>query len=38
VEAIGTLEVGRAEDADGRVSWLRVVADTPPAAPASPGR
>lgn len=26
VEVTGTLEVGRAEDADGRVSWLRVVA------------
>ncbi len=29
VEAVGTLEVGRAEDADGRVSWLRVVVDAP---------
>ena len=35
VEAVGTLEVGRAEDADGRVSWLRVVVDGPPA-PAQP--
>jgi hypothetical protein len=29
VDAIGTLEVGRAEDSDGRVSWLRVVLDAP---------
>ena len=27
VEAVGTLEVGRAEDPEGRVSWLRVVLD-----------
>jgi len=35
VEAIGTLEVGRAEDAEGRVSWLRVVVENapPPRAP-----
>jgi hypothetical protein len=35
VEAIGTLEVSRAEDREGRVSWLRVVVDGPrlPAAP-----
>jgi hypothetical protein len=29
VEAVGRLEVGRAEDAEGRVSWLRVVVDRP---------
>lgn len=33
VEAVGTLEVGRAEDAEGRVSWLRVVVDGPSAPP-----
>lgn len=27
IEAVGTLEVGRAEDAEGRVSFLRVVVD-----------
>jgi hypothetical protein len=37
VEAIGTLEVGRAEDPDGRVSWLRVVVDARDAA-AAPAR
>jgi hypothetical protein len=30
VEVIGTLQVGRAEDEEGRVSWLRVVVDDPP--------
>jgi hypothetical protein len=29
VEAIGRLEIGRAEDEEGRVSWLRVIADPP---------
>ena len=27
IEVVGTLDVGRAEDAEGRVSWLRVVVD-----------
>jgi len=36
VEVVGTLEVGRAEDAEGRVSWLRVVLDPAPAAPPHP--
>jgi hypothetical protein len=34
VEAVGSLEVGRAEDSEGRVSWLRLVVDAPP--PAAP--
>ena len=29
IEAVGRLEVGRAVDADGRVSWLRLVVDPP---------
>jgi hypothetical protein len=29
VEAVGALEVGRAEDPEGRVSWVRVVLDAP---------
>jgi len=34
VEVVGRLEVGRAEDAQGRVSFLRIVVDLPPAPPA----
>jgi len=34
VEVIGTLQVGRAEDEEGRVSWLRVVVEDPPSAAA----
>jgi hypothetical protein len=35
VEVVGNLQVGRAEDPEGRVSWLRVVADqsSPPTPP-----
>ncbi|HUM13191.1 MAG TPA: hypothetical protein VLT82_19745 [Myxococcaceae bacterium] len=31
VEVVGTLEVGRVEDALGRVSWIRIVMEEPPA-------
>ena len=34
IEVTGRLEVGRAEDAQGRVSFLRIVVTLPPAAPA----
>ncbi|MGC4000901.1 MAG: hypothetical protein QM767_26970 [Anaeromyxobacter sp.] len=35
IEAVGTLEVGRAEDPGGRVSFLRVVVDAAPSQPAA---
>jgi len=41
VEVVGTLEVGRKEDALGRVSWIRIVMERPPpgaGAPSSPPR
>ena len=41
VEVVGTLEVGRKEDALGRVSWIRIVMEPPPpgaGAPSSPPR
>ncbi|HVP62998.1 MAG TPA: hypothetical protein VMT11_20750 [Myxococcaceae bacterium] len=31
VEVVGTLEVGRTEDALGRVSWIRIFMEAPPA-------
>ncbi len=31
VEVLGTLQIGRMEDALGRVSWIRIVMDKPPA-------
>jgi hypothetical protein len=36
VEVIGTLEIGRTEDALGRVSWIRIVMERPPAAKSAP--
>jgi hypothetical protein len=41
VEVVRTLEVGRKEDALGRVSWIRIVMEPPPhgaGAPSSPPR
>lgn len=38
LEVTGVLQVGRAEDEAGRVSWLRVVVDDSPARPASAHR
>jgi hypothetical protein len=34
LEVEGRLELGRAEDEEGRVSWVRIVADPPPVAAA----
>ncbi|MFT3917243.1 MAG: hypothetical protein QM704_25095 [Anaeromyxobacteraceae bacterium] len=33
VEVEGLLDVGRAEDADGRVSWIRILVDLPRSTP-----
>jgi hypothetical protein len=37
VEAVGALEVGRAEDPEGRVSWVRLILDAPASASQAPG-